>query len=237
MANIKKNKKVIVPTKSGKEFSYNYTDLAKVNDYIASLGESYYQYIETLTNPVTGELVDYVYTVRISSDGKESKPLKGCRIVQSKTSTGGSNSQEYGSGVTYARRYSLCLAYGLATEDDDGSAADGIQVKITDKQPAPKQAEKKRTPQELAQKLNEQQADFLIARGYDGETSNLTVADAVKINEELNNKKVEDSEPATHKQKILLTKFYNEGKWNGDLDNITFKQASNVLVGLVTKNN
>ena len=35
----------------------------------------------------------------------------------------GSNAQEVGSALTYARRYALCAALGIAAEDDDGGAA------------------------------------------------------------------------------------------------------------------
>lgn len=42
------------------------------------------------------------------------------------------DAQGYGSALTYARRYSLSAAFGLATEDDDGNAA-------TKARPQPKQ--------------------------------------------------------------------------------------------------
>lgn len=131
MANIKKTKKATIKTKTGGQYSYTYTDLATVNSYIESIGEKYYQYIDTLANAVTGELVDYIYTVRIDKEGKESKPIRGCRIMQSQTTISGNIAQEYNSGITYARRYSLCLAYGLATEDDDGNSAGGTKAEIT----------------------------------------------------------------------------------------------------------
>ena len=131
MANITKNKVAKILTKSGGQFSYTYTDLAMVNRYIESIGEKYYQYIDTISNNVTGELVDYIYTVRIDKNGKESNPIRGCRIMQNKTTTNGNIAQEYNSGITYARRYSLCLAYGLATEDDDGNSAGGTRAEIS----------------------------------------------------------------------------------------------------------
>lgn len=131
MANITKNKVAKILTKSGGQFSYTYTDLATVNRYIESIGEKYYQYIDTISNAVTGELVDYIYTVRIDKNGKESTPIRGCRIMQNKTTTNGNIAQEYNSGITYARRYSLCLAYGLATEDDDGNSAGGTKAEIS----------------------------------------------------------------------------------------------------------
>lgn len=40
------------------------------------------------------------------------------------------NAQGYGSAQTYARRYGLQLAFGLATEDDDGNAATATAPKL-----------------------------------------------------------------------------------------------------------
>ncbi|MDQ2823597.1 MAG: ERF family protein [Pseudomonadota bacterium] len=37
--------------------------------------------------------------------------------------------QGFGSAMTYARRYSLSAAFGVAPEDDDGNAASGVQAK------------------------------------------------------------------------------------------------------------
>lgn len=46
------------------------------------------------------------------------------------------NAQGYGSAQTYARRYGLQMAFGLATEDDDGNAASAAPVRH--ETPAPK---------------------------------------------------------------------------------------------------
>ena len=103
--------------KKANGYNYKYTELAQINEYVESIGGSYYQYIET-----TESGVDYIVTVKIDKDGKESKPLRGCRIIDTKTLQGKSNpAQEMGSGITYARRYSLLMAYGLATEDNDAA--------------------------------------------------------------------------------------------------------------------
>ncbi len=103
-------------SKSKQGYGYKYTELSQINEYIESIGGRYYQYIE----PLEGN--DYIYTVKVDKDGKESQPLRGCRVIYSGTLSGKSNiAQEMGSGITYARRYSLLLAYGLATEDDDAA--------------------------------------------------------------------------------------------------------------------
>ena len=110
MANIGKN---------AKGFGYKYTDLAEINNYLESIGYTYYQYIDTIDG------IDYIYTVPIKG-GKEYPPRRGCRIVKAVLSgVGGTVKenpvQEYGSAITYARRYSLLMAFGLATTDDDGA--------------------------------------------------------------------------------------------------------------------
>lgn len=103
-------------SKSKQGYGYKYTELAQINEYLEQKGESYYQYIEN----VDGN--DYIVTVKVKADGTESKPLRGCRIIYNNTLQGKSNeAQEMGSGITYARRYSLLMAYGLATEDDDAA--------------------------------------------------------------------------------------------------------------------
>ena len=107
MATISKNKD---------GYGYKYADLAKITESLESEGLRYYQFI----NRIDGD--DYIMTVKIDKDGKESAPLMGCRVVQAKLNGKSNPAQEQGSGLTYARRYSLMMAYGLATEDDDAES-------------------------------------------------------------------------------------------------------------------
>ena len=58
----------------------------------------------------------------IDADGNESEPIQGCRVVEAVLSGKSNPAQEHGSALTYARRYSLQMAYGLATEDDDAES-------------------------------------------------------------------------------------------------------------------
>ena len=102
-------------TKNAQGYGYKYTDLAAINDYIESIGETYVQSVSVISGN------DYIVTTRFK-EGKEALQIRGCRVVQA-TLTGKNNpAQEQGSGLTYARRYSLLMAYGLATEDDDGES-------------------------------------------------------------------------------------------------------------------
>ena len=112
-------------TRLGKKktgYGYKYTELAQINEMLEERGESYYQYTETYN--FNGTDREYIMTVKIDKDGHESKPIRGCCIVGGNTLNGGkmNEAQQLGSAITYARRYSLLMAYGLATEDDDALA-------------------------------------------------------------------------------------------------------------------
>lgn len=97
------------------KYSYKYVDIAQIHFYLESIGASYYQYIDRLEGD------DYIMTVKVI-DGKESAPLRGCKVVDAKLIGTSNPAQEQGSAITYARRYSLLMAFGLATEDDDAQS-------------------------------------------------------------------------------------------------------------------
>lgn len=101
--------------KNAEGYGYKYTDLAEIHNFLESHGWSYYQYIEVIDGN------DYVMTVKIDENGKASEPIRGCRVVQATLNGKTNPAQEQGSALTYARRYSLLLAYGLATVDDDAA--------------------------------------------------------------------------------------------------------------------
>lgn len=114
--NVKKKSTAQVFTKKGTNYNYQYTDLATIHEAMDQQNITYYQYTEYDEKAQA----DYIYTV-IIKEGVESKPLRGVKIVTGETLAGGNAAQQYGSALTYARRYSLLMALGWATEDDDGA--------------------------------------------------------------------------------------------------------------------
>lgn len=105
--------------KKNKEgYGYKYTELAEIHKYLEENNMRYYQEIETDVN--TGN--DYIMTYRFIDGKWEDKPKRGCKVVDATLQGVKNPAQEQGSALTYARRYSLLMAFGLATEDDDAQS-------------------------------------------------------------------------------------------------------------------
>lgn len=105
--NLKKNKN---------GYGYKYTDLAEIHNY---LEENNMRYIQT-TKRIDND--DYIMTRRYIDGKWEDEWLQGSKVVDATLQGIKNPAQEQGSALTYARRYSLLMAFGLATEDDDAQS-------------------------------------------------------------------------------------------------------------------
>lgn len=110
-------------------YGYKYTDLAQIHEYLEKNNMKYYQYIKRI------EQDDYIMTRRCIENVWEQEPIQGCRVVDAVLNGIKNPAQEQGSAITYARRYSLLMAFGLATEDDDAQC-------LTQKKESPKASSK-----------------------------------------------------------------------------------------------
>lgn len=124
---VKKNQ----TAKVGEKYSYKYVDIAQIHDYLENNGIYYYQYIDRINDD------DYIMTVPIiNSEVQEAR--RGCRVVDATLYGVDNPAQQQGSALTYARRYSLLMAFGLATEDDD---AQSLSKPKEEQKASPKQVE------------------------------------------------------------------------------------------------
>lgn len=103
--------KAVVPTKSGGSFSYKYLSLPALLDHVKP--ELQAQGLGLMQDP--GPDGVWLRITHTSGQFYEFGPLR---------LPAGNDAQSHGSAITYARRYQLAAALGLAAdEDDDGSAA------------------------------------------------------------------------------------------------------------------
>lgn len=118
-------------TASVGKYSYQYVDIAQIHEYLEANNMSYYQYVDRIDGD------DYIMTVKIIN-GEEKPALRGARVVDATLIGVNNPAQQQGSALTYARRYSLLMAFGLATEDED---AQSLSTEKEDKKATPKQVE------------------------------------------------------------------------------------------------
>jgi len=102
-------------TATNPHFRSRYADLsACVEAVIDALNDNGIAMIQKCYDCATGIMVETVFI-------HESGEMLECGILQVPASK--QDPQGYGSALTYARRYSLMAACGIAPEDDDGNAA------------------------------------------------------------------------------------------------------------------
>lgn len=117
-----KSTKVDVPTKTGAGYSYTYATLADALAACRSaLSEQGIAVVQEAMTPKEDRGVE-VSTTLLHSSGEWLR-------MQALFMPVAGGAQDIGSAITYARRYQLLAAVGLAPEDDDGAAAQAATPK------------------------------------------------------------------------------------------------------------
>ena len=127
MPTVAKSKTAKVPTKSGGSYSYSYADLADVTEVAMPLLSRHGLSFVTLPRQTERgyELVGTLLHV-------SGERLEGALPIH------GNSPQEWGSSLTYARRYLLGSMTGLVTDDDeDGALASSAPPPSRKTKPAP----------------------------------------------------------------------------------------------------
>lgn len=124
---IKNGKEVKVKTKSGYEYKYTYTSLADIQNALDEKGQRYYQEVMTRDNGS-----QYIKTIIYDTNNKILRECIGCDVFVADV-VNGNKMQMYGAGLSYARRYSLLMAFGISTTDDDNENLYGDNDKKTKK--------------------------------------------------------------------------------------------------------
>ena len=102
--------------KKSEGYGYKYTELADINKYCEDNDIRYWQEIETCELNLKDYMITYL------QQNEEVRKFRGCQIVEARLERNNNPVQAYGSSLTYCRRYSLLMALGLATEDDDSAS-------------------------------------------------------------------------------------------------------------------
>ena len=117
--------------KANPAFRAKYADLSAVIDALEPIKEHGLWYRQHIHESEAGVNVETIY---IHESGEQ---LSAGALFMPASKK---DAQGFGSALTYARRYSLQTAFGLATEDDDGNAAVKSQATARQPEPEPKQA-------------------------------------------------------------------------------------------------
>ena len=113
--------------KSGYDYKY-----ASLDDVLNMLKEVLPRYgLGFVQFPETTEGKDGVTTIIIHDSGE----YIGARYEMDATPVKGTNvTQQKGASITYTRRYSLCAAFGIATEEDTDGAVGKPSAQMTEQQ-------------------------------------------------------------------------------------------------------
>jgi hypothetical protein len=133
LPNIHATEKADVPTKTGGRYSYAYANLPGILEVVKPVMAKH-GFIATQDVTMSDRGDPAVVTI-IDHDSGEQRRY-GPLVIP-----GGGGAQTIGSAITYARRYALVAALGLAPdEDDDGRAAQESSTKEAAKDPVSPQA-------------------------------------------------------------------------------------------------
>lgn len=151
-------------------YGYKYANLAQVIEAISTPlwnnGLDFYQVIEQnhlktgLIDCETGDKIELVDFELISVSIAKANEI-----------------QSFGAGITYLRRYALMLAFGLATEDDDGASAKQPVKQPTPKPPRPENdilIKLVKEKQQFLSKDNLASVNMIISNINDTSTEKLT---------------------------------------------------------------
>ena len=182
--------------KATKGAGYKYTELSQINEYLEEIGIRYIQSIGT------DELGDYIITIPIIN-GKKEDSIKGCRIPNTNLYKNNNPAQEYGASLTYARRYSLLMAFGLATEDDD---AECLSKRLEELQ--------KRQMRQIPKKIETKTIDnkVLGKQRFEGLSGIIGADNKDKLKEILKEKKINNIESLGSIEEEVYTEIKNEIK-------------------------
>lgn len=146
-----KNKTVTVTTKMGSKYEFAYADLSAILDAVrkplSDNGLGYVQYVADLDGKFR------LVTMLVHGSGQWISAANPLFLGD-----GSPNSQNFGSAVTFMKRYALAAMLGVAADsDDDANAADGNDAQTSDR------AAKKATAAypDKSEKITMQQADHI----------------------------------------------------------------------------
>src|SRR6266478_534460 len=145
---IERNRTVrIRPKTGGQEYEFKYATLSAIIDAIRKpLSENGLAYTQIISHDADGGF--YVLTTTLYC-GNQFLSSKTPIIIEGQTN------QQFGSALTYMKRYALAALLGIAAEeDDDANIADGNEIKgVVDKAP------KKLAPDPISSGLAQRQKE------------------------------------------------------------------------------
>ncbi len=146
---IERNRTVTVqPRSGGQPYQFKYATLSAIIDAIRKpLSANGLAYTQIISHDIESGF--YILTTTLYC-GEQYLSSKTPIIIE------GSSNQQFGSALTYMKRYALAAILGIAAdEDDDGNAADGNEIKaVKDKAP------KVTAPDPISSGLTQKQHDI-----------------------------------------------------------------------------